>query len=90
MPANLDRRVQALEEAFQPPPERFVIAIVPMVRPGRAFVPCEYRLPDGTTVERGAEESVEAFETRANALALAATTGVPIIYAGRGEEVFAT
>jgi hypothetical protein len=86
---RLDRRIDALEDIYVPPRERFVIRIVPMTRPGRVFVPSAYSLPGGRTITRGATETQDSFEARVTAEALASTSGLPMIFCVDGAEVSA-
>lgn len=86
---RLDQRVESLEQTYPPPRERMVIRIVPMMRPGRMFVPSTYSLPGGKVVTRGADESQLDFEARVSATALAATQGVPMVFSVEGVEVSA-
>ena len=84
---RLDRRVDALEEIYTPPRDRFVIWVVPMTRAGHAFQVSAYHLPNGLTVVRAAAEAQAAFEARVTAEALAATSGLPIVFSINGDEV---
>ncbi len=84
---RLDQRVESLEQTYPPPRERMVIRIVPMMRPGRMFVPSTYSLPGGKVVTRGANESQLTFEARVSASALAATPGVAMVFSVEGDEL---
>jgi hypothetical protein len=87
---RLDRRIDALEDIYVPPRERFVIRIVPMMRPGRVFVPSAYSLHGGRTITRSATETQGSFEARVTAEALAFTSGVPMVLSVDGIEAAAT
>jgi hypothetical protein len=84
---RLDRRVDALEEIYTPPRDRFVIRVVPMTWAGHAFQVSAYHLPNGLTVARNAAEAQATFEARVTAEAMAATSGLPIVFSINGDEV---
>ena len=68
---NLDKRIQSLEEALQPPVDPVCIQIIGMAAPGHRWVPNVFTLASGERMTRG-EQSPEQFSAAVTAAALAA------------------
>ena len=71
MAAKLEKRLEALEEAFQPPVDPVCILITGMAAPGHRWVPNVFTLAGGKRMTRG-EQSPEEFAAAVTAAALAA------------------
>lgn len=84
---RLDRRLESLEERLPRPRGPIVIQILPMMRPGRVFVPSAFSLRSGDIVTRGPNESQASFEARVSAAALASSSPAAMVFSADGDEL---